>query len=44
MFRHLFGVGESDVWDWPVDRWERHKAFADLWLEQNNVTLRIPEE
>lgn len=35
MTRHLFGVGEDEVMEWPAERWERHRDFADLWMKRN---------
>lgn len=40
MIRHLFGVGEDEVMDWPAERWERHRAWADHWMKANGWEVR----
>lgn len=34
MFRHLFGVGADEVYDWDLNRYQRHKQYAEQWLKQ----------
>jgi hypothetical protein len=40
VFRHLFHVSTDDVWEWPQDRYDRHRMFADAWLQANNLEMK----
>jgi len=39
VIRHLYGVGEAEVMEWPAERWDRHRDFADLWMKRNDWTV-----
>lgn len=34
MFLHYYGVDEDDLWDWPIDKFERHRRFCELMMQR----------